>query len=104
MTQTVLPYGSWPSPISAADVARGGVRLGFVAVVRDSGGADDVWWTEGRPAEGGRQVVVSAGRGDLLPAPWNARTRVHEYGGMAWAPLSATELVFAEWSDQRLYR
>jgi dipeptidyl aminopeptidase/acylaminoacyl peptidase len=104
MTETVLPYGSWPSPISAADVARGGIRLGFVAVVGDSGGADDVWWTEGRPAEDGRQVVVSAGRGDLLPAPWNARTRVHEYGGMAWAALSASSLVFAEWSDQRLYR
>jgi dipeptidyl aminopeptidase/acylaminoacyl peptidase len=104
MSETVLPYGSWPSPISAADVARGGVRLGFVAIVRDSGGADDVWWTEGRPAEGGRQVVVSAARGDLLPSPWNARTRVHEYGGMAWTPLGASALVFAEWSDQRLYR
>jgi dipeptidyl aminopeptidase/acylaminoacyl peptidase len=101
---TVLPYGSWPSPINAADVARGGLRLGFLAVVPTAGGGDDVWWTEGRPAEGGRQVVVSAARGDLLPVPWNARTRVHEYGGMAWLALSADSLVFTEWSDQRLYR
>ncbi len=100
----VLPYGSWPSPISAADVARGGIRLGFAAVVRAADGSDDVWWSEGRPAEGGRQVVVSAARGDLLPTPWNARTRVHEYGGMSWTPLHASALVFAEWSDQRLYR
>jgi dipeptidyl aminopeptidase/acylaminoacyl peptidase len=100
--QEVLPYGSWPSPIMAADVAKGGIRLGFPALV---GSADepDVWWVEGRPAEGGRQVVVSAARGDLLPAPWNARTRVHEYGGLSWLPLP-DGLLFTEWSDQRIYR
>jgi dienelactone hydrolase len=97
----VLPYGSWPSPISAADVAKGGIRLAFPAVV--AGPDPDVWWTEGRPAEGGRQVIVSAARGDLLPAPWNARTRVHEYGGACWLPLR-DGLLFTEWADQRIYR
>ncbi|MBX6370999.1 MAG: S9 family peptidase [Acidothermus sp.] len=91
-------YGEWASPISAADVARGGLRLGFPSIV-----GDDVWWTEGRPAEGGRQVVVSAVRGDLLAPPWNARTRVHEYGGRSWLPLDETRFVFTEWTDQRLY-
>jgi dienelactone hydrolase len=95
---TVLPYGSWPSPITAADVARGGVRLAFPRVV----GAD-VWWLEGRPSEGGRQVLVSAEHGDLLPAPWNARTRVHEYGGASYLPLRDGHFVFTEFSDQRLY-
>ncbi len=51
---------------------------------------------------------MSARRGDLLPAPWNARTRVHEYGGLCWLPLplsgSEPGLVFSEWTDQRLYR
>jgi len=97
----VLPYGSWPSPISAADVAKGAVRLGFPVVVGDAD--PDVWWLEGRPAEGGRQVIVSGERGDLLPAPWNARTRVHEYGGLTYLPLS-DGLLFVEWSDQRVYR
>jgi dipeptidyl aminopeptidase/acylaminoacyl peptidase len=100
----VLPYGSWPSPITAADVAKGAVRLGFPVLV-GGGDADtppDVWWLEGRPAEGGRQVIVSAERGDLLPAPWNARTRVHEYGGRSFLPL-ADGLLFTEWSDQRIY-
>jgi hypothetical protein len=50
-----------------------------------------VWWTETRPAEGGRTVVVrrdAAGTvSDVLPAGWNARTRVHEYGGTAWLAL-----------------
>ena len=100
----VLPYGSWPSPITAADVAKGAVRLGFPVLVDSAtaGAPPDVWWLEGRPAEGGRQVIVSAERGDLLPAPWNARTRVHEYGGLSFLPL-ADGLLFTEWSDQRIY-
>lgn len=97
------PYGSWVSPISAADVARSGVRLGGVAAV---GG--QTWWAEGRPAEGGRNVVVCLAdgqRSDLLPAGWNARTRVHEYGGACWLPVEdGRALVFANWADQRLYR
>ena len=103
-TPQVLPYGSWPSPITAADVAKGAVRLGFPVLVDSAtaGAPPDVWWLEGRPAEGGRQVIVSAGRGDLLPAPWNARTRVHEYGGLSFLPL-ADGLLFTEWSDQRIY-
>jgi len=99
-----LPYGSWPSPITAADVAKGAIRLGFPTLVGGANPDDlpDVWWLEGRPAEGGRQVIVSSARGDLLPAPWNARTRVHEYGGLSFLPV-AGGVVFVEWSDQRLY-
>ena len=33
---------------------------------------------------------MSGERGDLLPAPWNARTRVHEYGGSCCLPLPPT--------------
>jgi dipeptidyl aminopeptidase/acylaminoacyl peptidase len=102
-----LPYGEWPSPISAADLARSGVTLGFVAPV-----GDEIWWDETRPSENGRATVVRR-RGDgtvvdALPQPWNARTRVHEYGGKAWLPVPAADgrgpsLVFAHWDDQRLY-
>jgi dipeptidyl aminopeptidase/acylaminoacyl peptidase len=103
---TALPHGEWPSPIGAADVARGGVWLGFPTVV-----GDEVWWNETRPHEDGRSAVVRrASDGtteDLLPAPWNARTRVHEYGGRAWLPVprpgGATALVFASFADQRLH-
>ena len=65
-----------------------------------------MWWSEGRPTEGGRQVVVRRGPdgaiADVLPAPWNARTRVHEYGGVSWLPTPAG-LVFCEFTDQRLW-
>jgi dipeptidyl aminopeptidase/acylaminoacyl peptidase len=73
---------------------------------------DEVWWQESRPAEGGRvTIMTSGGEGsgarELLPAPWYARTRVHEYGGQAYLPVPAAfngfDLVFASFADQRLY-
>ncbi|MBA2550124.1 MAG: S9 family peptidase [Nocardioidaceae bacterium] len=97
------PYGSWPSPISAADIARGGHPVGGGCFV-----GDEVWWVEVRPDESGRNAIRRAGTGcepeDVLPVPWNARTRVHEYGGGSWTVVGDRELVFAEFTDQRLYR
>src|ERR1039457_1476168 len=46
---TATPYGSWPSPITAVDVAKGQVLISYPIVI-----GDDVWWQEGRPDEGGR--------------------------------------------------
>lgn len=98
------PCGEWRSPISASDVARGGVRLSR-PYFDDMG---RLWWAESRPSEGGRSVVVRRDDEgiprDVLPPGWNARTRVHEYGGRAWVPTSEGGLVFANWEDQRLYR
>src|SRR4051812_16091420 len=90
------PFGSWPSPISAADVARARIRLSFPTVK-----GDNVWWQETRPEENGRTTVVFNQR-ELLPAPWNARTRVHEYGGKSYLPTSHG-LLFANYEDQRLH-
>src|SRR6516165_4495485 len=102
MTTETHIYGEWPSPIEGADVARMRVGLSFPVIT----GAH-VWWQETRPSEGGRLAVVRQGpdgiRRDLLPAPWNARTRVHEYGGRSYLPL-ADGFLFANFADQRLYR
>jgi dipeptidyl aminopeptidase/acylaminoacyl peptidase len=69
--------------------------------------ADEVWWLELMPAEGGRMSVRRLGAGGeaehVLPAPWNARNRVHEYGGGSWTAYDG-DLVFTEFTDQRLYR
>ena len=101
ITETHI-YGEWPSPIQGADVARKRVGLSFPVIA----GAQ-VWWQETRPSEGGRVAVVGQGpdgvRRDLLPMPWNARTRVHEYGGRSYLPLS-DGFLFANFTDQRLYR
>ncbi|MBE7190292.1 LpqB family beta-propeller domain-containing protein, partial [Jatrophihabitans endophyticus] len=100
---TEAPYGSWESPVSAADYAAGSHPVGGGRFVHD-----EVWWLELRPAEGGRYAVRRQGADgepeDLLPAPWNARTRVHEYGGAAWTVNVEGVIVFAEFGDQRLYR
>jgi dipeptidyl aminopeptidase/acylaminoacyl peptidase len=102
MTTETTCYGEWPSPISGADVARKHVRLAFPTI---SGAR--TWWVETRPAEGGRLAVVAQGPDgiprDLLPETYNARTRVHEYGGQSYLPVPGG-LVFANFADQRLYR
>jgi dipeptidyl aminopeptidase/acylaminoacyl peptidase len=98
----VMPYGSWPSPISAAIVAAQGVRLSNVAL--DDG---NVYWLEGRPSEGGRHVIVrraaDGATHDVTPPGFNARTRVHEYGGGAFAVRKGLVCV-SNFDDQRLYR
>ncbi|GAA4324668.1 prolyl oligopeptidase family serine peptidase [Actinomadura luteofluorescens] len=103
--RATLPYGSWPSPISAADVARARLRLSFPTVA-----GDDVWWQETRPEEGGRATVIhlkDGHRTELLQAPWDARTRVHEYGGRSYLPIRTAagwSVVFSNYEDQRLHR
>ncbi|MDN3495598.1 prolyl oligopeptidase family serine peptidase [Planococcus sp. APC 4015] len=96
------PYGSWPSPLSAADVSAGSPRIEGARFV---GG--EVWWGEGVPEEGGRTAVrrrtASGTVEDVLEAPWSARSRVHEYGGGAWTTVAGDALVFVEKSDQRVW-
>lgn len=98
------PYGSWPSPVTAEIVAENDGRPGWVS---HAGGA--LWWTRPQPAEGGRVALLRLPQGGdepevVLPVPWNVRTRVHEYGGLAYVALGDGSVVFAEYSDQRLYR
>jgi dipeptidyl aminopeptidase/acylaminoacyl peptidase len=99
---TTVPYGSWKSPISAADTIAGVV--GFAEPVLDG---DDLYWLEMRPGEQGRQVLVRRSADgaitDLTPPPTNVRTRVHEYGGGAFAVSNGT-VVYSDFADQRLYR
>src|SRR5215470_13591937 len=97
------PFGSWRSPISAAAIASDAVPLAMPDILDG-----DVYWLEGKPREGGRIVVVRlAGadqqRTELTPAPFNVRTRVHEYGGGAYLVRNGS-VYFSNFADQRLYR
>ena len=98
----VAPHGSWKSPITSDLVVAAAVKLGQVAL-----DGEQVFWTEMRPAEGGRYVVVRRspdGRtADVTPPSFNARTRVHEYGGGAALVADGT-IYFSNWEDQRIYR
>ena len=102
MAQTeVAPYGSWKSPVSSDLVVRGAVGLKDAAL--DGG---DVYWMESRPGEGGRSVIVRRSpdgeTADVNPPPFNARTRVHEYGGGDFLAHDGT-VFFSNFEDQRLY-
>jgi dipeptidyl aminopeptidase/acylaminoacyl peptidase len=96
------PYGSWKSPLTSDLIVAGTVSL--EQVVLDG---EEIYWVEGRPAEAGRYVIVRRtpdGRtADVNPAPFNARTRVHEYGGGSYTVADGT-VFFANFADQRLYR
>ncbi|MHB8534238.1 MAG: S9 family peptidase [Sulfuricaulis sp.] len=94
-------YGSWASPITAQRIARGSIGLG--QIVHDD---RDVYWTETRPAEDGRNAIVRWRDGvtqEALPAPYSARSRAHEYGGGAFTVAKGV-IYFSNDSDQRLYR
>jgi dipeptidyl aminopeptidase/acylaminoacyl peptidase len=97
-----LPYGAWRSPITSDLIVGEAIGLGDILV--DGG---DIYWIESRPGEGGRNVVVrrtrDGGTADVTPAPFNARTRVHEYGGGA-AAVHDGVIFFSNFADQRLYR
>src|SRR5918993_1510160 len=98
----IAPYGTWRSPITADLIT--GRR---VAVLSPRIDGDDVYWIENRPEEAGRSVVVrrsvDGAISDAIPAGFNARTRVHEYGGGAYTVRDGV-LIFANFSDTRLYR
>ncbi|MEV8265876.1 prolyl oligopeptidase family serine peptidase [Microbacterium sp. NPDC077057] len=92
------PFGSWASPFTAAAVAGAAPRIDGTRFV-----GDEVWWAESVPAEGGRVTVRSSTGAEILPAPWSARSHVHEYGGGAWT-VDGDTLYFVSGADQRVHR
>lgn len=103
MTSTsAAPFGAWPSPISAEMVAAGATPLS--SVVLDGA---DIYWLAGRAAEAGRNTMMRRnGSGDVAevtPSPFNVRSRVHEYGGGAYA-VAGGQVIFSHHADNRLYR
>src|SRR4051812_29533931 len=99
---TISPFGSWRSPITSDAIVRGSIGLGQIAL-----DGDDVLFTEIRPAEKGRSVLVRrTGDGrltDVTPPGLNVRTRVHEYGGGDYLFTGGTAY-FSNFTDQRVYR
>ena len=98
----VAPYGSWKSPITSDLIVSGSVGLTQPAI-----DGEEIYWVEMRPSEGGRQVIVRRDKlgqlSDVNPQPFNARTRVHEYGGGEYLVRDGV-VYFSNFVDQRLYR
>lgn len=96
----VKSHGSWKSPITSSMIVESSIRLGDI--VTDG---EVVYWNEMRPSEKGRSTVLRWEKGspkEILPKEYNARTRVHEYGGGSFTSHQGT-LYFANNEDQHLY-
>jgi dipeptidyl aminopeptidase/acylaminoacyl peptidase len=100
--QHTAPYGSWKSPITSDLVVAGSLRLGEIRL-----DGENLYWSEGRPTEGGRIVIVKRSAdgaiADVTPPEFNVRTRVHEYGGGSFIVAEGV-IYFSNFADQRLYR
>jgi len=101
-TPHTAPYGSWKSLITPDLITSTSIRLSMVEL-----DGHDTYWIEGRASEGGRNVIMRCAAdgttADLLPQPFNARTRVHEYGGGDYVVSNGT-VYFSNFADQRVYR
>ncbi len=99
---TTAPYGSWKSPITSDLIV---AKTVFPSRIRTDNGV--IYWVETRPEEKGRSVIIRLSPDgtaeDLLPPPYNARTRVHEYGGGEYL-VHAGIVYFSNFADQRVYR
>jgi dipeptidyl aminopeptidase/acylaminoacyl peptidase len=100
MTPKIAPYGSWKSPITADDVFAKFIGLDGIQL-----DGDCLYWCELRPD--GRTVInCQPSQGpviELTPLGFNARTRVHEYGGSDYLVADGV-VYFSNFTDQRLYR
>ena len=98
----IAPFGSWKSPITSDLIVEGSVGLSQPLFE-----GEDIYWLEMRPKEAGRNVIVRHSADgictDVNPPPFNARTRVHEYGGGDYV-ISHGTAYFSNFSDQRVYR
>jgi len=98
----IAPFGSWKSPISTELLTSSGI--GFSELQFSKG---HLYWLESRPDEAGRVVIVrcspSGTPSDAIEQGFNARTRVHEYGGGAYF-VHNDSIFFSNFKDQRLWR
>lgn len=101
MTVLQSPYGSWKSPITSDLIVASSLRLGEIEL-----DGEVIYWSEGRASEAGRNALVCRTPDgqitDAIPLAFNARTRVHEYGGGAYGVTDGA-IYFSNFSDQRLY-
>lgn len=100
------PYGTWSSPLGAAEVAAGAAPI-FDAAFR----GDEIFYSTKIPAEKARTGLVRTSlsrpgeREQVIPTGFNIRSAVHEYGGASWALDENSEVIyFVNAADQRVWQ
>lgn len=95
------PCGSWKSPITPDQINLDRLKMWEPRIAGDC-----IYWIEYcAEQQGARHVMQRNAAGAvrrLTPDGYNVRTRVHEYGGGAYA-LAGEKLVFVNFDDQRVY-
>ncbi len=94
----ILSYGSWPSPIRSEMVASHIHSLSF-----PRGDKENLYWSEARPEEKGRVVIVKWNHGEILPDAYSAKTMANEYGGISYL-VDEGIVYFIHARDQKIYR
>ncbi|WP_152428313.1 S9 family peptidase [Methyloferula stellata] len=94
MTKTTAPYGTWISPVTTKLMTEAAIGLSVLTVDHD-----DLYWLESRAHEAGRTALckrsADGGISDIMPIPVSVGSRVHEYGGGAYAVKDGI-IVFSE--------
>ena len=100
----VAAFGSWKSPITSDLIVSKNIGIGSIAIDQRS---ENIYWLEKRPQEKGRNSLVAyLGEGrieNITPAPLSVRTKVHEYGGGAYA-IAEDTIYFSNYNDSRIYQ
>ncbi|MCC0177577.1 S9 family peptidase [Waterburya agarophytonicola K14] len=109
-TSQVATFGSWKSPITSDLIVSKTIGIGGIAINNE-----DIYWLEKRPQEKGRSSIVACfgdkpkamatrrGIKNITPPGLSVRTKVHEYGGGAYAVAQDT-LYFSNYADGRIYQ
>ncbi len=93
-------YGNWLSAISSELIVGDSISIDEPLLT-----AEAIYYIERRPQESGRCVIVKVSNNkatDILPAPFSARSRVHEYGGGCYC-IAEKQVFFINDSDQDIY-
>ena len=99
--KTIASYGTWVSPVTPKMMTEAAIGLSALAV-----DGDDLYWLESRPSEAGRNCLCRRRADgvivDVTPQPIDVGSRVHEYGGGAYA-VSGGTIIFSERRDGSLW-
>lgn len=101
MTPIIQSFGTWKSPLSSALATAAHVSFSELSV-----DGTDLYYLELRPQDAGRTTLkVRRSDGNIFeitPAPFNVRTKVHEYGGSSYIVFNQI-VYFINANDQDIY-
>ena len=103
--KTIAPYGTWISPVTPQMMTEAAIGLSALAADGPKG-SEVLYWIESRPAEAGRNCLCrrnpDGSISDVTPQPIDVGSRVHEYGGAAYAVRDGV-IIFSERLDGSLW-